>query len=242
VATRSVRETTRETVRWRGGWARLGPWRGHPEIGHVVVGASAPATQVAVDDCLDRLRTLGFETVVTSALTPKDALAFVDAGFEVRERLHLLEHLGGPPPAPTAPLPRTRRGRRGDRAEVVAVDTRAFPPFWQLETAGLDDAIGATPTARFRVCDGPDGEIAGYAITGRAGRNGYLQRLAVDPTARRLGFGRALVYDALHWLHRHDVSRTLVNTQLDNARAVALYESCGFRRLPAGLCVLGRDL
>ena len=82
----------------------------------------------------------------------------------------------------------------------------------------------------------------GSALTGRAGRNGYLQRVAVDPTARRLGFGRALVADALQWLQRHDVGRTLVNTQLDNHRAVALYESCGFRRLPVGLCVLGRTL
>ncbi len=229
-------------MRWRGGWARLGPWRGNPEIGHVVVGASAPATQVAVEDCVERLRMLGFEAVVTSALTPKDALAFVDAGFEVRERLHLLEHLGEPPPAPGASLPHTRRARRSDRAAVVDVDTRAFPPFWQLEAAGLEEAIRATPTARFRVVEGPGARIAGYAITGRAGRNGYLQRLAVDPTARRAGFGRALVYDALQWLHRHDVSRTLVNTQLDNSRAVALYESCGFRRLPTGLCVLGRSL
>ena len=31
-----------------------------------------------------------------------------------------------------------------------------------------------------------DGVIAAYAITGRAGRNGYLQRVAVDPSARRV--------------------------------------------------------
>jgi len=33
-----------------------------------------------------------------------------------------------------------------------------------------------------------------------------------------------------------------VNTQLDNDAALALYESSGFRRLPVGLCVLGRTL
>jgi hypothetical protein len=33
-----------------------------------------------------------------------------------------------------------------------------------------------------------------------------------------------------------------VNTQDDNARALRLYERAGFRRLPVGLCVLGRDL
>jgi GNAT superfamily N-acetyltransferase len=242
VAARSVRETARETVRWRGGWARIGPWRGNREVGHVVVGTAAPPTTRAVLDCVDRLRALGYENAVTNALPPRDSLAFVDAGFEVRERLHLLEHLGDVVPGEDPALPPTRRARRSDRADVLAVDTRAFSPFWQLESAGLEDALDATPTARFRIGVTADGGVAAYAITGRAGRNGYLQRVAVDPATRRVGYGRALVHDALRWLDRHGVSRTLVNTQLDNERAVALYESCGFRRLPAGLCVLGRSL
>ena len=33
-----------------------------------------------------------------------------------------------------------------------------------------------------------------------------------------------------------------MNTQLDNERALALYQSFGFEVLPAGLCVLGRSL
>jgi ribosomal protein S18 acetylase RimI-like enzyme len=248
VAARSIRETARETVRWRGGSARLGPWRGHPDIGHVVVGATAPATADAVDDCLARLRELGFQTAVTSAMTPRDSVAFLEAGFEVRERLHLLEHPGEPVPADDPSLPPSRRARRADHAEVLAVDSRAFPPFWHLEAAGLHDALHATPTTRFRIAASPDrgtrgtGRVAAYAITGRAGTKGYLQRVAVDPGAQRLGYGRALVGDALRWLHRHHVRRTLVNTQLDNLRAVALYESCGFHLLPAGLCVLGRAL
>ena len=186
VAARTFRQT-RETVRWRGGWARLGPWRGLPEIGHVVVGAAAPPTDAAVTNCVDRLRTLGFETAVTNALTPRDSLAFVNAGFEVRERLHLLEHPGTPVPVPDPALPTTRRARRTDRGGVLTVDARAFSPFWQLESAGLDDALGATPSARFRVGERGDGSIAAYAVAGRAGGHGYLQRVAVDPDERRRG-------------------------------------------------------
>jgi ribosomal protein S18 acetylase RimI-like enzyme len=33
-----------------------------------------------------------------------------------------------------------------------------------------------------------------------------------------------------------------VNTQDENVRALQLYERAGFRRLPVGLCVLGREL
>jgi hypothetical protein len=50
------------------------------------------------------------------------------------------------------------------------------------------------------------------------------------------------VIDALRWLQHHDVNRALVNTQWTNEGALALYESCGFRRLPVGLCVLDRAL
>jgi ribosomal protein S18 acetylase RimI-like enzyme len=90
--------------------------------------------------------------------------------------------------------------------------------------------------------DGPFPGPAAYAITGRAGRQGYLQRVAVHPDGRRSGWGRSLVVDALRWLRRHDARRALVNTQWTNDAALALYESCGFRRMPVGLCVLDRSL
>ena len=82
----------------------------------------------------------------------------------------------------------TRKAAPRDIAEVLRVDTLAFPPFWRLDDAGLDDAIRATPHARFRVStDGDD--ITGYAVTGRSARRGFLQRLAVDPAHQRRGIG-----------------------------------------------------
>jgi ribosomal protein S18 acetylase RimI-like enzyme len=149
---------------------------------------------------------------------------------------------------PRVDAPRLRRAWRADRASVLALDHLAFDEFWRLEDPGLREALQATPAARFRIGEPirPDErdrfEAAAYAITGRAGRHGYLQRIAVHPHDRRLGWGHALVLDALRWLRRHDVRRALVNTQWTNDGAVALYESCGFRRLPVGLCVLDRTL
>jgi ribosomal protein S18 acetylase RimI-like enzyme len=235
---RSAHRVSREqTLRWRGGWIRVRSWRGDDEVAYLAVGADRPPPPDFVDHCLETLREQGRTRVVTSALTPADALPFVDAGFTVRERLHLLAHdMSGA----TAPLRSTRRARVADRPAVLALDHLAFDDFWQLDDAGLDDAIRATPVARFRVA-GDDG-IAAYAISGRSGSQGYLQRLAVTPSARREGWGRVVVADGLRWLGRHGVRRTLVNTQLDNASALALYEACGFRRLAVGLCVLGRPL
>lgn len=235
---RSAHRVSREqTLRWRGGWIRVRPWRGDDEVAYLAVGADRPPPPEFVDRCLETLREQGRTRVVTSALAPADALPFVDAGFTVRERLHLLAHdmVGTAPPSRA-----TRRARTADRQAVLALDRLAFDEFWRLDDFGLDDAIRATPVARFRVAG--DGGIAAYAISGRSGNQGYLQRLAVAPSARREGWGRVVVADGLRWLGRHGVRRTLVNTQLDNASALSLYEACGFRRLAVGLCVLGRPL
>jgi ribosomal protein S18 acetylase RimI-like enzyme len=50
--------------------------------------------------------------------------------------------------------------------------------------------------------------------------------------------GRALVLDGLSWLRRRGAERVVVNTQLENRKALALYESLGFRRESRGLSVL----
>jgi ribosomal protein S18 acetylase RimI-like enzyme len=226
------------TIHWRGGWARLRPWRGQPEVAEIAIGAAAGPSREVVDECVAHLRTSGYQAVLTTALSPAEALGFVDAGFGVRERLHLLEHdLSPPMPAPGP----TRRGRRADRAAVLALDHLSFDTFWRLDERGLDDAIHATPSVRFRLVDNDVG-VGGYAITGRAGRQGYVQRLAVHPRARGRRHAHALVGDALAWLRRRGAARALVNTQERNAAALALYQSCGFRRLPTSLCVLGREI
>ncbi len=231
-----------QTLRWRGGWARLGPWRGNPEIAYVSVGAERPPPPGIVERSIELLRRRGYSAAVTNALTSADALPFVDAGFTVRERLHLLAHDMRELPWPGDPgrCP-THRSRPADRAAVLALDHLAFDAFWRLDPAGLDDAVRATPAARFRVGCAGDAVVA-YAISGRAGIQGYVQRVAVHPAARRRGWGRAVVADSLRWLACHGVARTLVNTQLHNEAALRLYESTGFRRLSVGLCVMGLGL
>ena len=69
-----------------------------------------------------------------------------------------------------------------------------------------------------------------------------MQRLAVAPEVQRRGLGHALLSDGLRWLGSHGAKRVYVNTQEDNDRALALYLRAGFRQLPVGLHVLGREL
>lgn len=204
-----------------------------------MVGPETTATSEAVRGCVEEARRAGYRSVVTNAISEGSSTAFLDAGFVVRERLHLLAvDLHRPPATPDRVL--ERPGRRA-RAAAVRVDAAAFDGFWHLGADGIRDAAAATPVARFRVGRSRRRVVA-YAITGYGGDQGYLQRVAVDPAERRAGWGRALVTDGLGWLWRHGCVRASVNTQSHNDAAVALYESVGFRHLPEGLCVMGREL
>jgi ribosomal-protein-alanine N-acetyltransferase len=183
----------------------------------------------------------GYTSVVTAALTVPEQRPFLAAGFEEQERLRLLSHdLRQLPPAPPAAL---RRAADHDRPAVLLVDAASFSPFWQFDEWSLQDAIDATPTARFRVAVEEDGDgVVGYAVSGRTQRRGYLQRLAVHPACRGRGFGSALVLDGLRWMRRRGVERAVVNTQLENQAACQLYLRLGFRERPEGLAVLRQDL
>jgi ribosomal protein S18 acetylase RimI-like enzyme len=227
-----------DTLRWPGGWARLGSWRGERDVAYLAVGAQRPPSAEVLDRCLRTLRGRGYQRVLTNALAPAEALPFVDAGFSVHERLHLLAHDLVEIPAGAY---ETRRGRNDDHGGTLALDRRAFRPFWRLDRDGLEQALDATPATRFRIVETANG-LLGYAVTGRADRRGYLQRVGVDPGAQGRGVGRSLVADALRWLRRHRARDAVVNTQLDNVAALALYRSCGFRELPSGLCVMSRAL
>jgi len=206
-------------------------------------GAPLP-TLAFVRRCVDTLWAQGFTGVVTGALAPAEQRAFLAAGFTEAERLHLLCHnLSDLPPVsgPGARRARPRRARARERGPVLALDAKSFPSFWQLDEAGLTDALTATSHSRFAVAvDDATGRVVGYAISGRSGRNGYLQRLAVDPDEQGRGLGQALVADGLRWLSRWRAEQCIVNTQWGNEVALGLYERVGFRRLPEALAVLSK--
>ena len=220
---------------------RVGPWRGHRHIAHLAPFPGRPPSESGVRDVLRELATQGYREIITSALAEGEQEPFRGAGFEVHERLHLLQHDLGRIEGEAAAV-RLRRARRADRARVLQIDSDAFSAFWRLDEMGLVEALSATPAVRFRVAPVGRREIQGYAVWGRAGSVAYLQRLAVAPDAQRRGVGRGLVHDGLSWARRRHVDHVLVNTQEDNDTALALYERIGFRRQELGLAVLSRSL
>ncbi len=226
-------------VRWGTERLRVGPWRGDARLAYLApVAETPPATAGLVRYCCGVLAGQGYVEVVTGALGQSEQRGFLEAGFAVREELHLLSRpLADLPPVPPAPL---RRGQRRDRSDALDIDALAFPPFWRLDDAGFSEALAATRSARFRVA--AKDRVLGYAISGRSGSRGYLQRLAVDPTVEGRGLGRALVVDGLRWMRRRGASQVVVNTQVGNERALRLYQHLGFRLELTGLAVLTRRL
>jgi ribosomal protein S18 acetylase RimI-like enzyme len=222
--------------------ARTSPWRGDDMTALLSPAPDAPLLSGPfVRHCLETLAGQGFVRVVTAALSPLEQAGFLAAGFGVEQDLRLLgidlRTLAVVVPAG----PRLRRVPRRRRAAVLAVDNAAFAEFWRFDERALEDALEATPRVRFRLTGGR-ATVTAYAVSGRAGRRGYVQRLAVHPDHQGHGLGRRLLMDGLRWMADEGVVRAYVNTQTTNDRALALYEAVGFEEEPIGLSVLSTGL
>jgi len=221
---------------------RAGSWRGSDDLAYLVpLTGAATLTLSTLARIRDRLLHDGFSAVVTAAVGPSERHMLEADGFSAHELLHLLCHdLGRSLPARPGRKVGIRRGRRHERAEILEGDQATFDEFWRLDADGFKEAIDATPASRVRVVHNK--RVVAYAVSGRAGSQGYLQRLAVDPAVQGRGLGTALVADSLGWLKRRGAKTVWVNTQEANETALALYAKTGFRSAAHQLAVLRRAL
>lgn len=229
--------------------ARLGVWPHRHDVAHLVLLDHQMVP--SIDDIAGWTRdaaATGARAIRTGALFPGSTAPFVESGFHAVDTLTLLERPvprpGGDRQPPTRRLPdgaRLRRLRPAMLHEAAAIDRRAFPADWSNDVSALADIMDATPHHRSRsVYLGR--RMVAFSISGRAGQTGYIQRLAVDPSARRRGLASTLLQDAEHWMTRRDVTRVMVNTASDNRAALTLYESMGFVIQPDRLQILEREL
>jgi ribosomal protein S18 acetylase RimI-like enzyme len=185
----------------------------------------------------------GARAVRTSAMFPDVAEVVLAAGFSTIDRLALLQldlepstdDDGSEPAIDLGPM------RPWHRHRCAEVDRMSFGLRWGNTPSSLREISVATPHHRGQVAR-LGRRIEGFAISGAAGAQGYLQRLAVAPSARRRGIARALVADSLEWMRRRQLRSALVNTGIDNEGALALYDSVGFRRLGDELTIAERVL
>lgn len=224
-----------------GGPWRLRPGAGDPTLGHLVfLDHGRLPTEGQVGEALDQAARRGYRAVRTSALFPAAAAVLDRVGFVPVDHLALLRLDSLSHRRLTRPEHPTHALRAWQRRTAAAVDRAAFGPDWGNDTAGLLEIERATPRHRSRWAstgDGRRGRVAALAISGAAGRTGYLQRIAVLPSAQRRGLGAALVADALAWMQRLGLGEVLVNTGVTNRPALDLYARFGFVRLPDVLTI-----
>jgi ribosomal protein S18 acetylase RimI-like enzyme len=77
-----------------------------------------------------------------------------------------------------------------------------------------------------------DGAIAATLMAGYEGHRGWINYLAVDPTLRRRGIGRALMAEAELRLRQLGCPKINLQIRRDNPEAIAFYERIGFREDP----------
>lgn len=228
--------------------ARVRKWPSRSDVAHVVLTDHQTSPTVsAVRSWCEVLRLEGFPLARTGALSPDAAATFERAGFHRIQTLALLR-LDDPTtlrrlrglPRPAVALRSLRSARSLHTA--AAIDHSAFDAGWDLDVPTIRDACRATASHRIRLAVTATDEPAGYMISGRSGPSGFVQRLAVAPEHQGQGIAHALLQDGLQWLARHHVTDVLVNTHLDNVRALTLYRAWGFTRLDEELQVMEIDL
>lgn len=230
-----VEGTWPEPITLRKGWARAEsrPWNEVVPMAHLrlVRGGGAPF----ITDCVDTLRGVGATAVLSPPLPRSAQKTWCDASFEHHADLALLRRTLDriPPPGHLVLI-----GSEDDFDEALRIDAAAFDDFWQFDRRAMLEAMAATPHSVLHVVRSGSGGLAGFAVSGAGSSLAYLQRLAVDPGSQGRGIGRSLVRSSARWAKRMGSRVLMLNTQVGNEGAIALYESEGFVTLEEPLAVL----
>ncbi len=223
---------------------RLRRWPNDPTVAHLIfVDHLTLPTPATINIAVEQARRNGARAVRTSALFPRVAEILSATGFDSIDRLVLLRRdLDSPVISVRSDLRhRPRPFRVWHLPRAAEVDQDAFGPMWGNDTASLREIRTATPRNRARLVR--DGRaISGFAISGAALEQGYLQRLSVGAAHRRQGVARALVLDSLQWMYDRKLTAAFVNTGVQNDPALRLYDSLGFVALDDELIIAERRL
>jgi ribosomal protein S18 acetylase RimI-like enzyme len=93
---------------------------------------------------------------------------------------------------------------------------------------GIQRYLRRNPGLSFVACD--RGRIVGAVLSGHDGRRGYLHHLAVVPTHRHRGIGRALVLRCFRALARQQIPKCSIFLFRTNRTGLAFWEHNGWSR------------
>lgn len=119
---------------------------------------------------------------------------------------------------------------------LTLADYDAVLTLWQsTEGVGLSDAdsreaigryLARNPGLSFTAWDGD--ELVGAVLCGHDGRRGYVHHLAVKPSQRRQGLGKALAARCLDALAAEGIDKCHLFVFANNADAIAFWKSVGW--------------
>jgi [ribosomal protein S18]-alanine N-acetyltransferase len=117
---------------------------------------------------------------------------------------------------------------RAELDALAALHVLCFPDdAW--DSAALATIL-AMPGVGGRIARTDSGEILGLLIDQCVGEDAEVLTLGVSPTERRSGIARALLRDLIARADAAGAVRIVLEVAADNAAAVTLYHSLGFRR------------
>lgn len=95
---------------------------------------------------------------------------------------------------------------------------------------GIERYLARNPGLSFVARDG--GRLVGAVLAGTDGRRGYLQHLAVAPSHRGRGLGRALADGAVQALQSLGIEKCHLLVRQENARARGFWAHLGWHERP----------
>lgn len=119
----------------------------------------------------------------------------------------------------------------GDADKIVALWQKCeLTRPWNDPKADLTRASKGPDSA---VLAGRDGKtIVATAMVGHDGHRGWVYYVAVDPSHRKKGHGRAIMAAAEDWLRARGIQKLLLMLRPDNTHAQAFYETLDFNEEP----------
>lgn len=117
-----------------------------------------------------------------------------------------------------------RPAEAGDLSAIARLEAKLFSTFRPEEQLKRELS---NPLCRLW-CAELDGSFAGYAGYTFVLDEGYMDNIAVIPSARRLGIGRALMKHLLAEGKAEDLAFLTLEVREGNTPARSLYESLGF--------------
>lgn len=115
-----------------------------------------------------------------------------------------------------------------DVERVAALEARSFSSPWQ---AGTFQRLLGRPGAELWVLEGDAREVVAYAVLWCVLDQAELANIAVEPSARGMGFGGALLDHVLTVARDRGARSVFLEVRESNAVALEMYSRRGFREV-----------